>query len=200
MNHRVVSRPRRRARRRGVGMVELLIATAIVASLLTATAVAVNAAFEAYHVNQQQTLQLSKARVALAVLTSKVRGTRTHAPDSTTLRAQFATGATVTDTGITMYDEDDTILTFRYDAANKRLLAITPSATHVVARGVEAFSVTLEPMRSAQSIRTGGAWDLLRRATFTLTLNADVSAAPGEIGLAEPLTLSGSVMPRRNAW
>lgn len=190
----------RRPGRRGVGMVELLIALSISASLLTATAVAVNAAFRAYQVNQEQAVLLSKARVSLAFITTSVRGTKLHAPDTTALRAQFALGQTVTDTGLVMYDQAGGLLRFYYDAAGKRLLVTSPAGTFPLARGVESFAVTLEPMRSASSVRTGGGWDLLKRATVTMTVRTAAAAGPGESTGKQTLTLSGAVMPRRNAW
>lgn len=196
----VRARPRSRSCRRGVGLIELLVSLSIVASLLTATAVAVDAAFRAYTVNQEQAILLSKARVALALMTTHVRTTKLHAPDDATLRAQFATGLTVTDAGLAMYDADDQDIRFRYDAGNRRLLVVTPSGTHTLARGVEAFSVTMEPMRSAASVRTGGGWDLLKRATIQLTVRTTGSASAGESSGTRTLTLSGSAMPRRNAW
>lgn len=192
--------PSPRRRRSGIGMVELLFALSITASLLTATAVAVNAAFRAYEVNQEQAIQLSKARVALSFITTSVRGTKLHAPKATALRTQFAAGQTVTDTGLVMYDADGNLLTFAYDATNKKLTVTGPAGTNTLARGVEAFAVTLEPMRSATSVRTGGGWDLLKRATVTLTVRAAGSASPGESTGTDTVTLSGSVMPRRNAW
>lgn len=185
------SNPRRGRHRRGMGLVELLIAMSIVTGLLTATAVAVHAAFKAYEVNQQQATLLSKARVSLAFITGQVRTTKLHAPDSTIKRASFSTGLTVVDDGLVMYDADDDLLRFHYDKVNKKLLVITPKGTYTMASGVESFSVTLEPMRSANSIKTGGGWDLLKRATIQLTVRA-----AGD----ETVTLSGSVMPRRNAW
>jgi hypothetical protein len=172
-------------------MIELLISLAIVASLLTATAVAVNAAFQAHEINQRQATLLSKARVALAFMTSQIRTTKLHAPDQSTQRAAFATGLTIKDAGLVMYDADDNLLRFYHDTVNKKLMVNTSSGTHTMAVGVEAFSVTLEPMRSVNSIKTGGGWDLLKRATIQITVRTD-----GD----ETLTLSASVMPRRNAW
>lgn len=189
-----------RSRRRGLGLVELLVSLSIVASLLTATAVAVNAAFKAHEVNQEQAVLISKARVALAFMTSQIRTTKLHAPDDTDLRADFATGQTVTDTALVMYDQDDNLLRFYHDTTSKKLMVATTTGTHTMASNVEAFSVTLEPMRSATSIRTGGGWDLLKRATIQLTVKAGDAAGPGEGTSTQSLTLSGSVMPRRNAW
>jgi hypothetical protein len=194
-------RPRQCHRPRwGIGMVELLFALSICASLLTATAVAVDAAFRAYHVNQEQAVLLGKARVSLASMTTSIRGTKLHAPNDATLRAKFALGQTVTDSALVMYDLNDQLLKYQFDPATKRLLVTNPTGTYTLARGVEAFTVTLEPMRSAESVKTGGGWDLLKRATMTLTVKAAGAAAPGEVTGNQTITLSGSVMPRRNAW
>jgi hypothetical protein len=187
--------------RRGVGMVELLIALSITAALLTATAVAVDAAFKGYKINEENTLLTQRARVALNFMTTSIRTTQLHAPDTAGLATQFAGGATVTDTGIDMYDAGNRPLTFRYDAANKRLLAVSNGTTYVMAQGVESFQVKMEPMRSSASVKTGGGWDLLRRATITLSVRTNAATAlPSETTGRQVVTLSASVMPRRNAW
>ena len=76
-----------------------------------------------------------------------------------------------------MYDADNRPLTYRYDVANKRLLAVTNGTTYVMAQGVEQFQVKMEPMQSAESVKTGGGWDLLRRATITLTVRTNAATA-----------------------
>ena len=183
-----------------MGLVELMIAVSITAALLTATAVAVNAAFRAYEGNEEQAILLSKARMSLAIITTNIRGTELHAPDTLAQRTQFAAGQTITDTGLQMFDKNDQLVRFWYDAPNKRLQVTDVVGTHTLARGVESFSITMEPMRSANSIRTGGSWDLLKRATITLAVKTATSAAPGESTGKQVMTLSGSVMPRKNAW
>ena len=187
--------------RRGVGMVELLIALSITAALLTATAVAVDAAFKGYRINEENTLLAQRARVAMNFMTTNIRTTELHAPDTAGLATQFAGGATITDTGLDMYDDAGRPLTFRYDATNKRLLAISNGTTYVMAQGVEQFQVKMEPMRSAGSVKTGGGWDLLKRATITLSVRTNAATIlPGETTGRQVVTLTASVMPRRNAW
>ena len=67
--------------------------------------------------------------------------------------------------------------------------------------GVESFTVRMEPMRSAASIRTGGPWDLMKRATFLLTVKTTSDTAVKGEGIGhQTVTLSASVMPRRNTW
>lgn len=73
--------------------------------------------------------------------------------------------------------------------------------SHVMCDGVETFTVRMEPMRSADSIRTGGSWDLLKRATLLLTVKTNNNTSTKGEGIGkQTVTLSASVMPRRNAW
>lgn len=193
-----------RARRRGPSglvLVELMIALSISAALLVATAWAVDASIRAYQINQEQSSLIQRARVALYHITTSIRTTDAHVPDSASARSDFTSGLVVTDTGISMYDLNNQVLTYRYDAINQRLLAITGGQTYTMAEGVTAFSVKMEPMRSDESARTGGAWDLLRRATITLSVrsNSKTTVAGDSTG-QQVLTLSASTMPRQNAW
>jgi hypothetical protein len=71
----------------------------------------------------------------------------------------------------------------------------------VLAYGVEDFNVRMEPMRSATSIKTGGGYDLLKRATVNITVRTmDTNTQASETTGTQTLTLSASVMPRRNVW
>ena len=59
----------------------------------------------------------------------------------------------------------------------------------------------MEPMRSALSVRTGGPYDRLMRATILVTIRTAGNAADvNEKVAAQEVTLSTSVMPRRNVW
>ena len=73
-------------------------------------------------------------------------------------------------------------------------------ASGTIATGT-AQGVKMEPMKSAASIRAGGDYDLLRRATVLITLQTNGSFADiNEVRDRQVVTLSSSVMPRRNAW
>jgi hypothetical protein len=59
----------------------------------------------------------------------------------------------------------------------------------------------MEPMRSATSIKTGGGYDLLKRATVNITVRTtEENSLASETTGTQTLTLSASVMPRRNVW
>jgi type II secretory pathway pseudopilin PulG len=188
-------------RSRGIGLIELLVALSISAALLTATAVAIDASFKAYAINQEVSDLTQRSRLAIYRMTTMLRQTKLHAPHTASLSAQFAGGATVTDTGIDMFDLNGQAITYTYDAANKQLLAIVGGTSHVMCDGVEGFTIRMEPMRSTDSIKTGGAWDLMKRASIVLTVktNSNTSVEGEGIG-KQSVTLSASVMPRRNAW
>lgn len=191
----------RMTHRRGLAYLELMVAMAIGAMLLIATAVATDASFRAYQANQEQSSLLQRARIAMERLTTVIRTTSLQTPDSLSAGAQFSAGMTVNDTGIDVIDDSGVTTAFRYDQPNQRILAIVGAQTNVLLDGVTLFQVTLEPERSPNSIRTGGPYDLMQRATIVLTVrtNAQTNAGSETTG-SQTVTLSGSVMPRRNTW
>jgi prepilin-type N-terminal cleavage/methylation domain-containing protein len=197
-HHRDLSRGHRR-RRRGVGLVELLIALAISAALLTATAVAIDASFRGFQANTERSDLTQRARLSLYRMTAAIRQAAAQYPADPQLASKYAGGATVTDTGITLIDAANVTTTFIYDPAKQEVTAIVNGNAHTMVSGVVDFRVRMEPARSPTAIRTGGGWDVLNRATVTLTVKGRASTP--DLGPAkghEVLTLSGSVMPRRN--
>jgi hypothetical protein len=185
---------------------------AIVASLLTAVAVGTHASFQAYAVNQEFSLLTQKSRLAMHRILSDVRTSDTHAVDAdpaSALNQEWKNGTTnVLANSIAMYDNSDALHVYRWDAVNKRLVAdIKPfgaasANTYVLLEGVEKFEVNHLPMKSANSARIGGKRDQLRRATILLTVTSATGSAreTGDGGQAQTVTLSSSVVPRRNVW
>lgn len=192
---------RRRHHRAGIGLVEVLIALAIAATLLAATTVAIDASFKAYHVNQEQATLMQRARLAMHRMLTQIRVCAEHGPHDGSLTDDFAAGRVVSDGGIEMFDASDVLYTFWRDADTHRLIVDVDGESHVLLEGVDDFQVKLEPMRSSTSIKTGGAYDLLKRATLVLTIRTnDATSADGETTGLQTVTLSSSVMPRRNLW
>jgi len=192
---------RLQSRARGLGLAELLIALSISASVLAAVGVAVDASFKAYKINQEQSSITQRARLVMHRIVSTIRATKEHAPIDASLLAQFAAGATVTGTGIQMYDNAGALVEYRLDADSEQLSYEINGDSHVLCQGVTAFTVRVEPMRSSTSLKTGGGWDLLKRATIQLTVRASESTMQSSesTGL-QTTTMSCSVMPRRNVW
>jgi hypothetical protein len=191
----------KRPRRSGLGLVELLIALSISAALLTAVAVTTDASFKAYDINEEQSNLMQRARLTVHRLLTYVRTCKEHQPLTPAMVDSFTLGYTVTDVGLSMFSETGAQLDFEYDAANKRVLLTENGTSRVLLRGVEAFQVKLEPMRSAAAIKSGGGCDLLKRCTVLLTIKTSgQSADVDESTNSQTITLSSSVMPRRNSW
>lgn len=194
-----------RGRAWGVGLVELLISLSIVAALLTATAVATDASFKAYAVNQQQAALMQRARLTMHRILTDIRMQGDHRPYSSSLLPQFSAGIIVSDTsGIRTYAEPDTggaERAYFFDDENNRLIVEDDGVEHVLLEGVTTFRVSFEPMQSKTSIKTGGVYDRTRRATVTFTITSgaqtdDFTEFHGE----QTVSLSSSVVPRRNVW
>ncbi|MGD1278397.1 MAG: hypothetical protein ABR964_14385 [Tepidisphaeraceae bacterium] len=191
----------RRWRRRGLGLFELLVSLAISATLLTAVGAALHTATQAYQINQEQSTLTQRARLAMNRMLAEIRNTQLHAPLTASVVTQFAGGVIVNDIGINMFTNANVPVTYQYDAANQQLLMIDNNVTHVMLHGVTAFQITMQPMQSATSLKTGGPFDLLERATITLTVKTvDHSANATETTNRQSVTLSSSVMPRKNVW
>jgi len=101
--------------RRGVGLIELLIALSISALLLTATAVAVDASFKAYANNQEESSLLQQSRMALNRVVTSIRTSDTHAPIDATQLVDFKAGLKVTGSSLGMFQEDGTNIVYRHD-------------------------------------------------------------------------------------
>jgi Tfp pilus assembly protein PilW len=194
-------RPSRRARH-GLGLAELLISLAISAALLTAVAFAIDAAFQSYKVNQEESSLTERARLALYRMLSNIRTTQAHQPYTPAMVTSFSTGQIVTDCGIKMYDDTNTQTTYLFDSPSQQLRVIRAGVSHILLNGVKSFTVKMEPMKSAQSVKTGSqTYDLLMRATILLTLDTNSSTSKSsETTGNQTVTLSSSVMPRRNIW
>ena len=192
----------RRGRGRGLGLVELLLALSISASVLVAVAYAVDVSFRAYSVNQEQNTLMQRARITMHRLLTQIRVTAEHQPVNAGPLADFKAGKVAIDNGIRLLDEDGRETSYKYDPFSKEIGCVDADGNEFVAvRGVEAFEVKFEPMKSETSLRAGGAYDLLMRATIKLTVrNADQSSDVDEKAAPQTVSLTASVVPRCNVW
>jgi prepilin-type N-terminal cleavage/methylation domain-containing protein len=135
--------PRRFAR--GLGLIEMMIALAISAAVLTAVATAVDVSFKSYSVNQENSNLMQRARLAMYRITSDIRVTALHQPPiGSAAYADFTGGKITTTDDLYLYmDVGKTrLMHYQYDAVNKVLMCITFDGDEfVAARGVEGFSV-----------------------------------------------------------
>ncbi len=195
-------RARGAALRRGVGMAEMLISLAIATSVLLSVAYAVDVSFRAHSINQEQWSLTQRSRLAMHRVIGQIRVTTRHQPVSADAVADFTAGKVTVDRGIVMFDERDNLISYKYDDANKMVICMDALGNeYVLARGVEDFRIKFESMRSPESVRTNGGYDLLMRATILMTVRTTDRAADVDEKFADQtVTLSGSVMPRRNIW
>jgi type II secretory pathway component PulJ len=193
-----------------VGLVELLIALAISAALLTATAAALDASFKAYRTNQETGDLTQRARLAMHRMLTEIRATQSHEPASAVNEA-FRSGLNVDSTSIRIYSNDTNAIEYRQEGTQIvrqtfRLVGATwtPDTARPILDGVSAgaFTITMEPQRSVDASRAGLAYDQLRRATIRLTVRPAATQSTGieTTNSNQSITLVSSVVPRRNAW
>jgi hypothetical protein len=195
-----------------VGLVELLVALAISAALLTAVAVATDACFKAYGANQSQAQLMQRARLGMNRLITYIRSTEEHVPQTLDKATDFSNGLVVEDTAIEMALNETQGVAFEQSGNHLQMRPFTIDPTtgvqtygtaRVLLDGVGAgdFRVVMEPQRSAQSSKIGGNYDQLRRVNLFLTVRpGSDSTVTGETTAGQVVTLSTSVMPRRNFW
>jgi len=193
-----------------VGLVELLVALAISAALLTSVAVAIDASFKAYAANQTNAQLMQRARLAMNRITTYIRATTEHLPDDDTAQDEFESGLITQASAIRMMLDETNGVIFRQAGQQLQMVPFAISGSvlsegtpHVLLEGVGSgdFTIRFEPQRSTQSAKVGGRYDQLKRASISLTIRPTAkTTTTGESASGESVTLSTSVMPRRNIW
>ena len=193
---------RSRGPRAGMAVIELLIALSIGSMVLVAVAYCVDSAFRAYSINQEQSDLMQRSRLAMHRILTAIRTTDAHIPVDAAAKSAFEDGIVVSDKAIDMIDINNRHVGFEFDPANGTLIATDKSGMeYVLLRGVENFEVKFEPMKTQQSLRAGGNYDRLLRATIRLTVRTSGNAVDvDETVGAQRVTLSSSAVPRRNVW
>jgi Tfp pilus assembly protein PilW len=202
--------PSLRVRHHGVGLAELLVALSISAALLTSVGVAVDASFKAYAVNQSQAQLLQRSRVAMNRLLTYIRSTSQHLPDDDDAQTDFEAGLITHASAIRMLITPSSGVIFRQSGNELQMVPFTITGGALVegtARtllngvGADDFRITFEPQRSTEAVKTGGKYDQLKRASITLTVRpTGATTLTGENDPSARVTLSTSIMPRRNIW
>lgn len=188
------------SRRRGVSLVELLLALAITAMLLTATMVALDASFRAYADAAEQAAVQTTSRMVTHRLLSLVRTSTAHGP----LEPDAASDPPVTLAGdliqshyLELLDPRGDIIRIEYRSDPRQLWLIrNPGAAGEVAQpvadGVLAAAFTARRRRNDDNL-----W-VLERATVDLTIEAsEDNTLAVENGQTPPIRIIGSTMPRK---
>ncbi|MFT3788871.1 MAG: hypothetical protein QM770_22320 [Tepidisphaeraceae bacterium] len=132
--------------RKGLTIVEMLIALTISVAILTATAAAIDATCRSYAANQNIADTNTRARLAMTRMITELRDGSDHVPTASAQLTSFRAGSSVTDTGISFTAQDGTTIVYRYNSTARTLETVRNGAAAItLARGVDTFSINLRP-------------------------------------------------------
>ncbi|MEX2214689.1 MAG: prepilin-type N-terminal cleavage/methylation domain-containing protein [Phycisphaeraceae bacterium] len=190
----------RHLRRRGLSMVELLIALAISAMLLTATMVALDASFKAYADSAEQASSQAATRMITHRLLAMIRTSTAHGPlepDAAAVPPVTITGDTLSSNYVELIDNKGYLIRVEYDADKQELwITSTPpvgtSLSEPLIGGVTACT-----FHNERRVNEEGLY-VLARTTIDLTVQPGEDATLNlENGAATPIRVVASTMPRR---
>jgi prepilin-type N-terminal cleavage/methylation domain-containing protein len=190
-------------RRRGLSLVEMLVALAISAALLTATMVAIDTSFKAYAIAAESASTQTATRMVINRLLTLVRTSTAHAPVDET--DPLPTGATVTFNGtlvessfLEVVHPDGDLYTITWDSANEQLmLTQTPASGGTITTQPILGGVTDCTFQLSRRRDNDGYWQL-ERGSIDFTVEADDDASLDlEVGDVPPVRVIASTKPRR---
>jgi type II secretory pathway pseudopilin PulG len=186
----------RHARHRGVSVLEMMVALPIVALLLTATMVALNASFKAYADAAEQAATNSATRIVTHRLMTMVRTSTAHGP----LVGQTGVtivGDTLTSPFIELIDQRGDYLRMEYRAASEELWIVMDDGAggtieQPMLGGVSNCFFTLRRRLNDDDLY------VLERGTMDLSVMPDEDATLQlENGPQVPIRMIASTMPRK---
>ncbi len=201
-NPRSAIRHPRSLRTRGLSLVEMIIALAISAMLLTATMAALDASFKAYGSAAEQASSQAASRMIAHRLMTMIRTSTAHGPlepDAAATPPVTLAGNTITSHFIELLDAQGTLTRIEFDAATQQLVVtVTPASgiatSQPIIGGVSACQFHLERREANDGTL------ILSRATMDLTVKPGEDATLSlENGEAEAIRVIVSTMPRRVA-
>lgn len=195
------------SRDRGLSLVEMLLALAISAILLTATMVALDVSFKAYADAAEQASTQAATRMVTNRMLTLMRTSTAHGPlqpvnlpitpPLTVPLVATLNGNTITSNFIDVLDPNNNIVRVAYDNAQQMLFLILtppglPTQTQPLLGGV-----TNAQFSSARRLNDEGLW-VLDRGTMDLTVQPDTDTTLAiENGNAPPIRVIGSTKPRK---
>lgn len=206
-------------RRTGLSLVEILLGLSITVVLMLAIFQAISASFSSFRINQSSAMVTMRSRTILSRLLDQIRATSAHEPYTAMVKTAFQQSPTpVDDTGFKLADiqPDGSVIIYIYwwdttNPNNGRLMmrrepgqgsTITPTS-NVLLNGVTYFSVRLWSGKSDPTLTT---YNVLARAAITLTVQEQAGGLTsgnrlvGANKIPDTVSLSGSSVPRQNAW
>ncbi|MDZ4830248.1 MAG: prepilin-type N-terminal cleavage/methylation domain-containing protein [Phycisphaerae bacterium] len=188
-------RTRLRARR-GFNLVELLMALAISAALLSATMVALNACFISYQATTEEASTHTVARLVMHRVLTLVRTGTSFGPLPEDALDNLTSGDEIQ---FTNTQQQAVVISFD-STQGAILMSVDGAAARIILRGVQR---TLAPDGAEVSAFTME-WDQgtrLYRVTLDVTVVGDDSLTTKlDEGLVKPIRLVASAMPRSETW
>jgi prepilin-type N-terminal cleavage/methylation domain-containing protein len=196
-----MSSKRRVVASRGLSLIEMLLALAISAMLLTATMVALDASFKAYASAAEQASSQAATRMVTHRLVTLIRTSTAHGPlepDLASTPPVTIDGNTLTSHYIELLDTNDNIVRIEYREASQELWYIsTPAAGGAAQIQPLMGGVTSCRFFASRRVNDDGIL-VLNRATLDLTVQPDPDVTLSlESGNSVAIRVIASTMPRR---
>jgi len=197
--------PRRVAGRRraaGLSLIELLLALAISAMLLTATMVALDASFMAYADASEQASAQAATRMITHRLVTLIRTSTAHGPllpDAGTDPPVTLSGNTITSYYIELIDPNENVVRVEYRQDEEELWVITtpPGGGATIEQPLIGGVTACQFFAVRRIDDETGLW-ILDRATMDLTVMPGVDATLAlENGHPQPIRVIASTAPRK---
>lgn len=191
------------ARRRaaGLSLVELLVALAITAMLLTATMVALDASFKAYADIAEQSSAQASTRLVTQRLLQLIRTSTAQGPlvgDTTVTPNAVLNGNIITSPYVELVDSKGNLVRVEYRSATSELwLVTTVLGTNTAQAQPLMGGVTAATFTNRRRMNDSGLW-VLERATMDVTVTPGADATLSlENRTPQPIRIIASTVPRK---
>jgi type II secretory pathway pseudopilin PulG len=189
-----------RPRAAGLSLVELLLALAISAMLLTATMVALDASFKAYADAAEQASSQAATRMVTQRLITMIRTSTAHGPlepDGAANPPVTLDGETITSHYIELLDAQGQVMRIEYRAASNELWLVNTPPSGIAVQQPVLGGVTACTFQCLRRINPEGVL-VLHRASMDMTVQPGEDATLSlENGKAHPIRVIASTIPRR---
>lgn len=189
-----------RGRQRGISLIELLVALPIIAMLLTATTVAIDASFKAYASAAEQASTQAATRMVTHKLITLLRTSTAHGPllpDALSIPAVTLVGDTIHSHYMELLNARGELIRIEYRAADQELWMIQdPGGANEIEQPVIG-GVTAAEFQLHRRYNDDGLL-VLNRGILDMTVMPGVDATLSiEHGPPVPVRMIASTMPRK---
>ncbi|MEL7087181.1 MAG: prepilin-type N-terminal cleavage/methylation domain-containing protein [Planctomycetota bacterium] len=190
----------RRPWRRGLSLIEMIVALAISAMLLTATAVAIDTSFTAYAIAAESASTQTSTRMVVNRLLTMVRTSTAHGPiDADSSQGITENNDVITSPELTLVNPDGEMITILWDSDTQELRLRRDPGTGTITEqpilgGVSACTFTLQRRRDNSD------FFVIERASIDFTVEPDDDASLDiEVANIPPVRVIASTKARRVA-